>query len=137
MSTPFYQKARRQLSRKCSTAKRPIGSVGPCTPTPNPADPFTLLVRCVISQQISTKAAASIRQTRGAGRGPPVPIAKLAKFERRQLQVLRHLWSQAANACLHRPCEVQTQIYSRGIEERDDATIHQQATAIKGIGPEC
>ena len=40
--------------------KQLIARVGPCTLTPNPQDPFTLLVRCVISQQISTKAAESI-----------------------------------------------------------------------------
>src|SRR5688572_15530326 len=87
MSTPFYQKARRHLSRKCPVMKRLIGVVGPCTLTPNPADPFTLMVRCVISQQISTKAARSIYEklTTAVG-GPPVPMAKLAKMSEARLK---------------------------------------------------
>jgi 3-methyladenine DNA glycosylase/8-oxoguanine DNA glycosylase len=116
--------------------KRLIGSVGPCTLTPNPADPFTLLVRCVISQQISTKAAASIfgRLAALVG-GPPVPMAKLAKLsdakfkscgisgpkQRTLRAVIDHV---KANPDL-----------LPGIEERDDTTIHEQLTAIKGIGP--
>ena len=59
MSTPFYKTARRhlaQLSRHeaADRRRRPLHADA------QPADPFTLLVRCVISQQISTKAAASI-----------------------------------------------------------------------------
>src|SRR5262245_30996052 len=81
MSTPFYRQVRRHLSRNCPVMKRLIERVGPCTLTPNPADPFTLLVRCVIFQQISTKAARSIfeKLTAAVG-GPPVPMARLARL---------------------------------------------------------
>ncbi|MBA4189038.1 MAG: DNA-3-methyladenine glycosylase 2 family protein [Planctomycetaceae bacterium] len=136
MSTLFYQKARRHLSRKCPVMKRLIGKVGPCTLTPNPADPFTLLVRCVISQQISTKAAESIygRLASVVG-GPPTPMAKIAKLTEAQFKecgvsgpkqrtlraVIDHV---KANPKL-----------LPGIEKRDNETIHEQLTAIKGIGP--
>ena len=136
MSTPLYRKARRHLARNCPVMREVIARVGPCTLTPNPADPFTLLVRCVISQQISTKAAASIfaRLSERVG-GPPVPMAKVDRLSDAQLQacgisgpkqrtlraVIDHV---TANPDL-----------LPGIADRDDATIHEQLTRIKGIGP--
>ena len=78
--------------------ERLIARVGPCTLEQRGEDPFTLLVRCVIGQQISTKAADSIYtdwqgRDRPAGTAPgrrhvardaagrgPIPLAKLAKF---------------------------------------------------------
>src|SRR4051812_6506316 len=83
MSTPYYKKVRRHLSDNCPVMKGIIARVGLCTLAPKPDDPFTLLVRCVISQQISTKAAASIAGrlvalvNGGAAEGP-IPVAKLA-----------------------------------------------------------
>jgi DNA-3-methyladenine glycosylase II len=136
MSTPFYQKARRHLSRKCPVMKKLIGTVGPCTLTPNPDDPFTLLVRCVISQQISTKAADSIyKRLAAAVGGPPVPMAKLAKLTEEQFKAcgvsgpkqrtLRAVVDHAkANPKL-----------LPGIAEREDDTIREQLVEIKGIGP--
>jgi DNA-3-methyladenine glycosylase II len=136
MSTPFYQKARRHLSRKCPVMKRLIGIVGPCTLKPNPADPFTLLVRAVIFQQISTKAADSIfKRVLEAAGGPPVTMPRLAKLteetfkacgvsgpkQRTLRAVMDHV---KANPKL-----------LPGIEERDNDTIHEQLTQIKGIGP--
>jgi len=116
--------------------KKIIGTVGPCTLTPNPADPFTLLVRCVIAQQISTKAAESIygRLASLVG-GPPIPMAKLEKLtedkfkacgvsgpkQRTLRAVIDHI---KANPEL-----------LPGIQERDNETIHEQLTTIKGIGP--
>lgn len=116
--------------------KRLIDRIGPCTLTPNPSDPFTLLVRCVIFQQISTKAASSIfgKLTALVG-GPPVPMAELARLSEDQFKscgisgpkqrtlraVIDHV---QANPDL-----------LPGIEERDDDTIRRQLTQIKGIGP--
>src|SRR5262245_35458735 len=136
MSTPFYKTARRHLSRNCPVMKQIIARVGPRTLTPNPADPFTLLVRCVISQQISTKAAESIFGKLAAlVAGPPVPMAKVARLSEAKLKacgisgpkqrtlraVIDHV---KANPDL-----------LPGIEGRDDDTIHAQLTEIKGIGP--
>src|SRR5262249_17096998 len=54
-----FVQAERQLSRRDPVLKKLIKSVGPCTLQPNP-DRFGVLVRSIVSQQISTKAAASI-----------------------------------------------------------------------------
>jgi DNA-3-methyladenine glycosylase II len=54
-----YRKAQRHLARRDPVLKRLIKAVGPCTLQPLP-NPFLVLVRSIISQLISTKAAASI-----------------------------------------------------------------------------
>jgi len=136
MSTPFYKTARQHLARNCPVMKRLIARVGPCTLTPNPGDPFTLLVRSVISQQISTKAAASIfgRLAALVG-GPPILMAKMvrltdAKFKAcgvsgpKQRTLRAVIDYVKANPAL-----------LPGIETRDDETIREQLTEIKGIGP--
>jgi DNA-3-methyladenine glycosylase II len=58
MSADFV-KAQRHLARRDRVLKQLIAAVGPCTLRVNP-DRFGLLARAIISQQISTKAAASI-----------------------------------------------------------------------------
>src|SRR5439155_26833801 len=57
--TPEYAKARRHLSRRDPVLKALIAKIGQCTLRTHP-DRFALLVRSIISQQISGKAANSI-----------------------------------------------------------------------------
>lgn len=122
--------------------KRLIARVGPCTLAPNPGDPFTMLVRCVISQQISTKAAASIfaKVAAAAGGGPSgtsvpaIPLAGLTKLTEAEFKAcgvsgskyrtIRGVIDHAA-----RPDSL------AGIAQRDDDAIREQLIAIKGIGP--
>jgi DNA-3-methyladenine glycosylase II len=59
MTSEIYRKARRHLSRRDKILKQLIATVGPCTLQSNP-DGFFALVRSIISQQISTKAARAI-----------------------------------------------------------------------------
>src|SRR5262249_33806641 len=54
-----FLKAQRHLARRDPVVRRLIKSVGPCTLRIN-SDRFGTLVRAIISQQISTKAAAAI-----------------------------------------------------------------------------
>src|SRR5437899_1947965 len=54
-----YAKARRHLARRDPVLKKLIADIGPCTLQNNP-NHFHLLVRSIVSQQISGKAAASI-----------------------------------------------------------------------------
>lgn len=55
----IYKKAKRHLSRKDPTLKPIVQEVGLCTLRPN-GNYFDVLVRSILSQQISTKAANSI-----------------------------------------------------------------------------
>lgn len=137
MSTPLYQKARRHLSRKCPVMKELIGVVGPCALTPNPADPFTLIVRCVIFQQLSTKSATSIfnKLLAAVGGGPSVPMAKLSRFTEAKFRACGVSGpKQRALRAVIDHVRANPDLLP-GIEERDNDTIHEQLTAIKGIGP--
>lgn len=57
--SPHYPKARRHLSRRDPVLKKLIADVGPVTLQSNP-DRLAALVRSIVAQQISTKAAQSI-----------------------------------------------------------------------------
>ncbi len=65
-----FAKAQRHLARRDPVLKRLIAQVGACTLRPDP-DGFAVLVRSIISQQISTRAAAAIRQRLVEALGPP------------------------------------------------------------------
>ena len=139
MSTLHYKKVRRHLSDNCPVMKRLIARVGPCTLEPYDLDPFTLLVRCVISQQISTKAAESIsgRLTElvGDAESGAIPLPKVAKLTDAKFKscgisgpkqrTLRALVGHfKANPKL-----------LPSIPELNDDAIREQLTAVKGIGP--
>jgi DNA-3-methyladenine glycosylase II len=72
-------KAQRHLARRDPVVGRVIKLVGPCTLRPN-RDRFGALLRSIIAQQISTKAAASIhaRLTVALGEGRATAAALLA-----------------------------------------------------------
>jgi DNA-3-methyladenine glycosylase II len=140
MSTPYYKRVRRHLTANCPVMKRIIDRVGPCTLEPRGDDPFTLLVRCVISQQISTKAAESISAklvalVNDGDPDGPIPLAKVAKLtdakfkscgisgpkQRTLRAVVAHI---KANPDL-----------LPNIPNLDDATVREHLVAVKGIGP--
>lgn len=136
MSTPYYRKVRRHLSRKCPVMKTLITRVGPCTLEVKPDDPFTLLVGCVISQQISTKAARSIfGKLAAAVDGPPVALDRIARMTARQYKACgvsgpKQRTLRAVVAHVRANPDLLP-----GIAERDDGVIREQLTAITGIGP--
>jgi DNA-3-methyladenine glycosylase II len=60
MKTPaHYLKASKHLRRDMVLGPHVLKH-GHCTLEPKPEDPFTMLVRCVVGQQLSTKAASTI-----------------------------------------------------------------------------
>ena len=71
-----YAKAQRHLARRDPVLKRLVRLVGPCTLWFEP-DGFAALVRCIIAQQISTRAARSIHDKLAAALAPAgiVPTA--------------------------------------------------------------
>src|SRR5262249_33579929 len=77
--TVDHVKARRHLSRRDPILKQLMKAVRPCTMRHEP-DGFAALVRSIISQQISTRAAASIheRLLKSLGRRALRPAALLA-----------------------------------------------------------
>ncbi|AWM41045.1 DNA-3-methyladenine glycosylase 2 [Gemmata obscuriglobus] len=155
MSTPFYQQAREHLSAACPVMNGLIGRVGPCLLMPRGEDPFTLLVRCVIGQQISTKAAESIynrlaRAVNPPPEGPhPADGTSLAMWQREGIMPMDKL--AALSEAEFKECGVSgpKQRTLRAVVEHaranpdllpsiaglDDDTIRERLTVIKGIGP--
>lgn len=136
MSTPFYQKARRHLSRRDPVLKAVIKQVGPCTLTPIPHDPFTILVRCVIYQQISTKAAKSVfdRLAARVG-GPPIPAAALGRLTEDDFRACGVSGpKQRALRAVIDYADANPGVLAR-IADLEEEAIHGHLTAIKGIGP--
>jgi DNA-3-methyladenine glycosylase II len=154
MSTPHYAAVRRHLSDNCAVMKRVIERVGPCTLAPKPFDPFTLLVRCVIAQQISTKAAESIFWKLAAAvnglpakaaadpnalamwqREASVPLSKLAKFTEAKYKACGISGpKQRALGAVIAHVKANPKLLP-GIPELSDDAIREELTAIKGIGP--
>jgi DNA-3-methyladenine glycosylase II len=136
MSTPYYKKVRRHLSDNCPVMKRLIERVGPCMLTPNCDDAFTLLVRCVISQQISTKAAQSISgKLLAMVGGPPIPLAKLAKFTDAKFKACGISGPKQRTLRAVIDHAKANPDFLPSIPNLDDGAIRGQLVAIKGIGP--
>jgi DNA-3-methyladenine glycosylase II len=134
MSTNPHAAAVRHLSRRCPTLKSVIARVGACTWTPATDDPFTLIVRCIISQQISGKAAESIsgRLIQSIGKLTP---RRLANFTDEQFQACGV--SGPKRRTLRAICEyVQAnRKFLPGIPTATDDALREQLVSIKGIGP--
>lgn len=154
MSTAYYKKVRRHLSSNCPVMKAVIARIGPCILAPKGDDPFTLLVRCVIGQQISTKAAASIfERLARAVTGPPdphpadgtslamwqrettVPLAKLARFAEADYKACGiSAPKQRTLRAIVEHVEANPDLLP-SIPELSDDAIRERLTVIKGVGP--
>lgn len=90
-----FRTARRHLGRRDPVLKRVLGVVGPCTLRPDSGG-FAMLVRAIIAQLISTKAARTIhaRVEAAVGKAGLTPAAILAVGE----EVLRGAGLSGAKA---------------------------------------
>ncbi len=116
--------------------KELIARVGPCTWAPRLDDPFTLIIRCVISQQISGKAAESIseRLLKAVG-GSPIPLKRLAKMTDEKFLACGVSGPKRRTiraVCDHAHANPD---FLPGLIDRDDDLLREQLVSIKGIGP--
>jgi len=129
-----YAKARRYLARRDPVLKKLIEQVGPCTLRPSP-DRFGVLVRAIISQQISGKAATSIsaRLCEALGKRGihPRALAKIddaglrsAGLSTGKMRALRDLTTKV----------LQRQVELESIHERDDEGVIEHLLPVHGIG---
>ncbi|MCS6849579.1 MAG: DNA-3-methyladenine glycosylase [Gemmataceae bacterium] len=95
-----YAVAQRHLARRDPVLRSIIQLVGHCTLRPDAANPFALLVRSIISQQISTRAAEAIRARLERVLGAITPqalaavsddVLRAAGLSRPKLKALRDL----------------------------------------------
>lgn len=128
--------ALRHLARRCPVMKKLVARVGPCTWAVATDDPFTQIVRAVIAQQISSKAALSINARLAAAvGGPPVPPGRLGAMtdeEFRACGVSGPKQRTLRAVCAHVAANPDFLV---DIAAREDALLRAQMTAIKGIGP--
>jgi DNA-3-methyladenine glycosylase II len=127
--TPFAD-SHRHLSRRDPRLKSLIKQVGPCTIAPHP-DAFRILASSIISQQISTKAAATIngRVTKLCGRGglKAMRIMEISDEELRNGSKLLSMRS-LASFFLDNPALV------RGLKKMPDEEVIEALLPIRGVG---
>lgn len=129
-----FRKAQRHLARRDPVLKRLIAAVGPCTLTFH-ADRFALLTRSIISQQISTKAAHSIRTRLEQALGPagitPATIRKASD------ETLRSAGLSANKARSLRDLADKVHSGSVALDEIQvgtDEDVIEQLVPVRGIG---
>jgi DNA-3-methyladenine glycosylase II len=128
-----FAKARRHLSRKDARLKRIIARVGPCTLQPN-SDHFGLLVRSIVSQQISTKAALAIHHRLSAAVGRPIRPGAILKATDDDLRAAG--LSQGKTRSLRDLAEkcVSKQVRLKQLAELDNEAVIEQLIPVRGIG---
>jgi len=111
-----------------------IRRAGPCTLEPSADDPFALIVRCVIGQQISGKAAESIAGKLSAAIGLLTP-RRLAKFSDEQFRACGI--SGPKQRALRAVTEfvLADRTFLPGIPAAADDALRERLISIKGIGP--
>jgi DNA-3-methyladenine glycosylase II len=135
VSVAAFAKAQRHLSRRDRVLQRLIRTIGPCTLRHNP-DRFLSLVNSIISQQISTKAAASIRarlaQVVRAGRVTPANLLRTPEATLRAAGLSAAKTRYLLDLARHVHKEM---IPLADLHEFPDEEVIARLIPVKGIGP--
>jgi DNA-3-methyladenine glycosylase II len=131
-----YTRARRLLLRRDPVLAALIRQYGPCgLPSAQRTDHFSTLVRAIVSQQLSTKAAATI-YSRVIGLLPdgsltPTTLAALSEEQLRSAGISR----QKAGYLRDLSEKVSAGVVPlESLDDMDDEQVIVALTAIKGIG---
>jgi DNA-3-methyladenine glycosylase II len=129
-----YAAAKRHLQRACPVLGPHVKRVGPCKLTPNP-DTFAILCNSIISQQISTKAAQSIklRVLKAIG-GRFVP----KRFDAVTDDMLRSCGLSAGKVRFLRDLVARIgdgTVPVRKLPKMPDDEVRERLLFVKGIGP--
>lgn len=129
-----YPKAQRHLARRDPVLKKLIIAVGPCTLWYEP-NRFASLVRAIVAQQISSKAATAIstRLTKAAGRSGVTPRSILALSE----EAMREAGLSAMKVRSIR--DLAEKVHSKAVPLRDlhdlpDEEVIERLIPVRGIG---
>ena len=133
MNPQLLRKAQRHLARRDAVLQPLIRAVGPCTLKHSP-DHFATLVRSIVSQQISTKAAIAIsnRLLAAVGRFQPKRILAASDDALRGAGL-----SQGKRLSLRdlaEKCQDGT-VPLKKLAGRDDAAVAESLIQVRGIGP--
>ena len=135
MTTTDYVKARRLLARRDPVIRDLMKRHGPCgLADAQHEDAFTALTHAIISQQLSTKAAATIaRRFDALFDGPPTPAAvarltdeqlRAVGFSSQKVRYIRDLSARVADGS----------VPLNQVNELPDEDVIQSLTRVKGIG---
>ena len=127
------QRAQRHLSRRDAVLKKLIAAVGPCTLQPMP-DRFVALAGSIIAQQISTKAATSIRTRLAEALNGLTPAAVVAATDEQLRQAGLSAAKQRALRDLARRVHG-GQLRLDDIHADDDEEVTARLLPVCGIGP--
>jgi DNA-3-methyladenine glycosylase II len=124
----------RHLRRVDPHLRAIIDRIGPCRLEPHP-DRFSALVRSIIGQQISTKAAASINARLVALGGEPHRPARLIEIGEADLRTVGLSSAKARYVLNLAEAVASGQVPLDEFDDSwDDLAITQALTAVKGIG---
>jgi DNA-3-methyladenine glycosylase II len=130
-----YSRARRLLARRDPVLRDLIRAHGPCgLADAQHTDPFRALVSAIISQQLSTKAAATIKARVDALVGIPLTPARVAAVDDTALRTAG--LSRQKIAYLRDLCERVTtgQLALSKLSAMTDDAVVEALTSVKGIG---
>lgn len=136
MIPPDWGTARRHLARRCPVMRHLTARIGPCTLRPCPDQPFTALVRAVLAQQISTRAARAVFTRLLERLGDPIVTPEaLAALDDEQL---RACGISGPKRRTLRALTDHTRANPQWLDDltgQDDDTVRRRLTAVRGIGP--
>jgi DNA-3-methyladenine glycosylase II len=136
MTADDYARARRLLARRDPVMRDLMRAHGPCgLAAAQHADPFRALLRAIIGQQLSTKAAATINARVNAicpgGVPTPAAVAALSDEQLRgcglsgqKLRYVRDLCARVADGSLP----------LHDLQHLPDAAVIEMLTTVKGVG---
>jgi DNA-3-methyladenine glycosylase II len=127
-----FAQARRHLTRRDAVMKRLAARVGRCTLRPG-GDPFEALVRAVVAQMISTKAARAISARITEALGDIRPETILAAGDER-LRTLGLSWAKAASLIDLAQRVTSGELPLARLGEMDDEEVIGRLLPVRGIG---
>lgn len=113
-----------------------IREYGECRITPWLSEPFSALIRSIISQQISNKAADAINQRalKLGGRGGRFSAAKLTALDEDALRACGLSGAKARYVLGIAAAVQRRQINLKKLREADAVDVIKQLTQLKGVG---
>lgn len=132
MDADLLQQAQRHLSRRDKVLRPLIRGIGPCTLQPA-SDYFGVLVRSIVAQQISTKAAQSIsaKLLKAVGRFQPARILAAPELTLREAGLSQNKLISIRD--LAAKCQDGT-VPLRRLKDMEDEAIVESLVQVRGIG---
>jgi DNA-3-methyladenine glycosylase II len=135
MTEADYSKARRVLARRDPVLRDLMRTHGTCgLADAQHADPFRALVSAIVSQQLSTRAAATIKARLEALVGPPLTPARVTAVDDEALRSVG--LSRQKIAYLRDLCDQVTagRLALGELDSMTDEAVVEALTRVKGIG---